>query len=110
MSKNNHSKAKALELSIDWSVPDNIIARYATNMVVQRAEHEYIISFFEIKPPVLLGSPDEIIEQAKKLKSMRANCVSQIIVAADKMPSFVDALVRNLKRSAGEVEDKEESE
>jgi len=98
-----------IELPLEWSIPDNVIARYATNIVVQRAEHEFIISFFEVKPPLLLGTPDEIIEQAKKLNVVRANCVAQIIVASDKMPSFVEALEKNLKKSVGQVEDKEES-
>lgn len=101
---------KQIELPLEWNIPDHIVARYATNMVVQRAEHEFIITFFEVKPPLLLGTPDEIIEQAKKLNVMRANCVAQIIVASDKMPSFVEALERNLKRSVGQVEDKEEFE
>ena len=98
------------QLPIEWNVPDDIVARYVTNMVVQRAENEFIVSFFEIRPPLLLGNPDEIIEKVKKMDSIRANCVAQIIVAADRMPVFVEVLVKNLKRSQGQVEDKEESE
>lgn len=99
-----------LGFPIEWSFPDDLVARYATNMIVQRAENEFVISFFEIKPPVLLGSPDEIVEQAKNIKSVRANCVAQIIVAEGKMASFIEALQRNFNRTQEEGDNKEDSQ
>lgn len=87
-----------VEIPIEWNIPDNLVARYATNMVVQRLENEFLISFFEIKPPIILGEPDKIESKLKELKSLRADCVAQIIVSEDKMPSFVSALESNLKR------------
>lgn len=96
-------------LPIDWNVPDDLVARYATNMIVQRTKDEFIISFFEVKPPILLGKPNEIVEQAKYLNSVRANCVAQIIVSADRMPDFVKALERNLGKTLEKVESDEES-
>jgi len=87
------------QLPIEWNIPDDLVARYATNMAVQRLENEFLISFFEIKPPIILGEPANIEEKLKELKSIRANCVAQIIVSVDKMPDFVRALESNLKLS-----------
>jgi len=95
---------KQVEVPLEWNIPDNLVARYATNMIVQRAENEFLISFFEVKPPLFLGNPNEIIEQAKQIKSVRANCVAQIFVAADKMPSFVEALQRTLEKPLEHVD------
>jgi hypothetical protein len=92
-------KISKVEIPIEWDIPDNLVARYATNMVVQRLENEYLISFFEVKPPIILVEPDEIESKLKELKSIRANCVAQIIISEDKMPSFVSALESNLKQS-----------
>lgn len=91
------NEVMGVRLPLEWYVPSDLVARYATNMVIQRAENEFIISFFEVKPPLILGTPESIAEQVEKMKSIRAVCVAQIIVAADKMPSFVDALQRNLE-------------
>lgn len=102
------NEVKGITFPLEWNIPDDIVARYATNMIIQRAENEFIISFFEVKPPVLLGNPDEIIEQVRKIKSIRANCVAQVIIAAEKMPTFVEALQKNLSRSVIQVDDKEE--
>ena len=99
---------KGITFTIDWQIPDDIVARYATNMLVQRAENEFIISFFETKPPILLGDADEISAQLKSMGSvLRANCVAQIIVAAEKMPSFVEALQKNLSKFVINVDSKE---
>lgn len=97
-----------LVFPLDWNVPEKLEAKYATNMVVQRLENEYLISFFEVKPPILLGDPESILEKAKSIKSIQANCVAQIIIAAEKMPSFVTALQDNLKRTMKSAEVEEE--
>ena len=91
------SSKTLIQSKIEWNVPPDLVARYATNLVVQRMENEYLISFFEIKPPILLGEKDEVIRMAKEMKYITANCVAQVIVAADKMPGFVEALSKNLK-------------
>lgn len=96
-------------LPIEWNIPDDLVARYATNMVIQRSKDEFYISFFEVKPPILLGKPNEIVEQAKQLSSVRANCVAQIIISADRMPDFVKAFERNLGKTLEKVDSEEES-
>lgn len=95
MAAKKETNEKGVELPIEWNVPDEIVARYATNMVVQRLENEFLISFFEIKPPIFLGDPEVIAEKWKKIETAQANCVAQIIIAHNKLPSFIDALQRN---------------
>lgn len=90
---------KQLEFPIEWNIPDDIVARYATNMIIQRGENEFFISFFEVKPPLILGTPEQIEEQARNIKTVQANCVAQVIVSMDKMPSFIEALDSGYKRS-----------
>jgi hypothetical protein len=92
---------------IEWYVPDDLVARYATNMIVQKSKDEYFISFFEVKPPLILGEPKEIIGQVKQLSSVRATCVAQVIVSSGRMPDFVKALEKNLSTSF-EIDDSDE--
>lgn len=44
--------AAEIELPIDWHIPDNMVSRYATNMVIQHTEHEFVVSFFRDGPSV----------------------------------------------------------
>ena len=75
-----------VRVPIKWHTPDNMITRYATNMLVQIIENEFKISFFEIMPEIRLDptspSPNEV----------RADCVAKIIVSPEKLPSFIKAL------------------
>ena len=62
-------KEQAVNLPIEWNYPESIVSRYATNLVVQHTEHEFILSFFEVKPPVILGTAEEQKEKAQQFKS-----------------------------------------
>lgn len=86
------------EVPLEWHFPDSIISRYATNLVVQNTEHEFILSFFEFNPPIVLGTPEERREQIEKLETVRGECVARIIVSPERLPNFINVLQDNLKR------------
>jgi Protein of unknown function (DUF3467) len=81
-----------VSIPVEWHFPEQIASRYATNLVVQSTQHEFIISFFEVRHPILIGSPEEQRAQLEQIKSIRAECVARIIVAAEKMPEFLQVL------------------
>jgi Protein of unknown function (DUF3467) len=81
---------------IQWHFPDDIVSRYATNLVVQHTEHEFSISFFEVRPPILVGSPEDIQAALQRVESVPAVCIARIIVAAERMPEFLRVLQDNL--------------
>jgi hypothetical protein len=84
-------------IPIEWYVPDHIESKYANNLVVQHGENEIIISFFETRPPLILGTPEDI-ERLARLESIRSECVARIIVSPSKMPAFIEALQTNYQR------------
>lgn len=79
------------QLSIDWQIPPNLVSRYATNIVVQSNESEFIISFFEAHPPIRLVS-DDVAAQLAQIDKLPAECVARIIVPVPKMEGFLSAL------------------
>ena len=81
-----------LALPIEWFFPEGLTGRYANQVLVQNGQHECHVSFFEVRPLVLLGEPEEVREQVKDLKSVRAECVARIIVAKDFIPEIIKAL------------------
>lgn len=86
---------KDVGIPIDWHFPEGLITRYANNVIVQHTDEEFIISFFEILPPVLLGSREEVKEKFEEIKKIPANCVARIIVPANAMSVFVSAITDN---------------
>jgi hypothetical protein len=80
------SKIQGIAVPIKWNIPDNIITRFASNMVVQLLENEFKISFFEVSPDIQLGLDNKVPNE------VQANCVASVIINAEKLPIFVDAL------------------
>lgn len=87
-----------LELPIEWYIPNDMVSQYATNMLVQTNPHEFIISFFQLYPPPVLGSPEEQQAKLAAMTSVRATCISRVVVAAERMPEFVKVLQETLAR------------
>jgi hypothetical protein len=87
-----------IRLPVEWVVNGDTSSGYATNMIVQHTNHEFIISFFEIKPPLLIGEESEQRQQAAILGGIKAQCIAQITVHADRMPQFLQALNTNYEQ------------
>ena len=95
-----------VQVPIEWHISENIDSKYATNLVIQHSEHEFIIDFFEMRRPLILGNPDQVREQWRKIESVRAECVAQIIVSPDRMQEFIDVMQADLNKYVGkEVEE-----
>lgn len=88
---------KGYAIPLEYHVSAHIQSMYATHLVVQHSEHEFLFHFYEARGPILLGTPEEVESKLKSLRSVRAECVARIIVAADRMPEFVEVLHKNLE-------------
>lgn len=81
-----------LRIPIEWYFPEGLVSRYAANFVVQRGQNEFILSFFEVYPPIVLGEPEEQKAALDHLESVRAECVARIIVAPQQLLALADLL------------------
>jgi len=81
---------------IRWHIPKTIETKYATNMVIQHTKGEFTISFFEIRAPIVLGTPEEQAEQLEKGDKVEARCVARIVVTPDRLPGFIKVMADNL--------------
>lgn len=75
---------------IKYYISDQIITRFASNMTVQILENEFKISFFELKPAIILNPLESIP------KEVRADCVASVIVTAEMLPKFIEALKKQM--------------
>lgn len=74
-----------------WNFPDDLLSGYATNILVQLGDEELFVSFFELQHPVLLSPQD-----AKKLESVKAECIARIVVTPGRLSAFIDVLQKQL--------------
>jgi len=95
------------QVPIEWHISEELDSKYATNLVIQHSEHEFIINFFEMHHPLIFGDPDHVREQWQKLESVRAECVARIIVSPNRMQEFINVMQADLNKYVGkETEEK----
>lgn len=82
-------------------------AQYTNTLVVQHDRHDFTISLFDVRPPLLLGPPEAKEQQVAALESVTARCVGRFVVAATRMPEFVQVMQDNLKTFQSSQESKE---
>ncbi len=86
------------QVPIKWDIPDDEGPVHISNMLVQHTDHEFLVRFFQVYPPLLLGTDEEKEEQAKEIKHVEARCVGQYVLAPERIQKFIDALTTNLGR------------
>ncbi len=94
----NGTEAEMVErkLRIDRIYPDNLQSHFVTNVVIQHQPDFFVLSFFEVWPPAILGETEEEKQKAlDSLESVAARCVARLIFPPDKMGEFVAAINEN---------------
>jgi hypothetical protein len=82
-------KLIAKKVRIDRKYPDDLQSFFVSNIVVQHQPDHFILSFFEVWPPAILG--DSEAETQKVL-----DCVARIVLTPDRMKEFVQLISENL--------------
>ncbi len=65
--------------------------QYADNLAITHTESEFIMSFLQVQPPLVL-------EGHEPPTSVRTQCVARIIVSPSRMPQFIETLFKNWQR------------
>lgn len=87
-----------VSLRVAWHIPEDMPSRYANNVLIQAGEYEFIISLFEVQPPLLTGTPEENKTKLREMETVHAECVSRIIVSPKLIPAFISALQTELEK------------
>ncbi len=98
------------EVPIEF-VPSDIPGLYATNIVVQHTPTEFVISFWEVKAPPILGTTEARKAKIERVEQVPAHCVARLVVSPGRMKSFVGAMQENwesYQRKLSATEDNDE--
>ncbi len=103
----DEKKTEETKLPIEWYIAEDLKSQYATNIVIQHTDQEFLISFFEIKHPIILGADEEVKSTYEKIGKLKADCIARIIVTPDRMKNFINAMRENYDRFQGRLQAKE---
>lgn len=99
MTKNSIKSALIKTIKLNYKYPDDLHSNFISNLVIQHTSENFILSFFEVWPPPIIGISEE--EKQLKLDSLdevEAKCVSRIVITPGKMRDFIEAMKINLAR------------
>lgn len=71
---------------------------FANHLVIQYDGEEFHLGFFEMKPPLVVGNPEEAKQQLEQIEHAEAHCVANIVVSKGRMKRFAEAISRNVTR------------
>jgi hypothetical protein len=86
----------ARNIPIDWIVPPDLQAEYATNVLAQHGEHEFFLLFFQAQPPIILGEKEERQKQVNELRQIPAKCIAKIIISPERVEEVIKLLQSQL--------------
>jgi hypothetical protein len=100
-------EVEAKAVRINFNMPVDMPSVYATNILLQKMEHEVLVSFYEVQPPIFLNEANQS-ENAKILErsGVRADCVAKVIIANERFAAFADVM----KKLASQLKAEEKRE
>jgi hypothetical protein len=88
----------AKKIRIERIYPADLQSHFVSNIVVQHQPDMFILSFFEIWPPPILGeSEEEKQRELDALDHVEAKCVARLAVTPSKMKEFLETMSENLR-------------
>jgi len=69
----------------------------ANQFVVQHEQKEFIITFGQYSPPLLLGSPEEKREAAKRIPYVPIKVVARVGLTPERMEELIKVLQTNFR-------------
>jgi len=88
---------KAVRLKREY--PKDLESNFVSNMVVQHQPDFFVLSFFEIWPPAILGDTEEERQEVlESIEEVEAKCVARLVITPSKMREFLKVMSENWER------------
>ena len=76
---------------------EDVPVLFGNNFVIQHEQDEFILTVGQLTPPIVLGTQEERIEQAKKLSYISVKVVARIGFTRQRLVELIQILEENLK-------------
>jgi hypothetical protein len=85
---------------LHFIMPPGVLNHFSNFTFVQNdvENNTFVLSFFEIQKPPLMGSPEEIKKVLEGLENIPAVCVARIVVTPKHFEKLVAAMQSNLEQ------------
>jgi len=91
------SSVNPVEVSkpLKWEIPEGVTILWVNNFVVQHTQDEFILSFFQVTPPILIQPTPEELEA---VESVPARAVARVALTPPAMAGLLAVMGENYER------------
>ena len=95
---------------IQYTGVDDLRTTYANNVLIQHnPAGEFFLSFFDMPPPIVMGTEEEKAAQIKEISTMDARCVARIGLSKERMAAVIAAMAENYDKCLQRGKDQDAS-
>ena len=87
----------AITLPLTYLGLEDIPILFANQFVIQHEKNEFILTVGQLQPPILLGTPEDRKEQAKKLTYVPIRVVARFGLTRQRLTELIEVLQSNLR-------------
>lgn len=88
---------KGKPVPVEYRISDELRMDVAQLLVAQHTEYEFVLSFFNLELPMILGDEEQRREQLERLESVTAKCVARVSVAPGRIREMCRVIQDNLE-------------
>ena len=86
-----------IQLPIVYVGLEDVPILFGNHFIIQHEQNEFILTAGQLTPPILLGTPEERLEQAKKLSYVPVRVVARLGFTRQRLEELIEALQENLR-------------
>ena len=94
----DEEREEAIEVPLVWIGVEDAEIAFVNQLVVQHQGNEFILTFGQQAPPMILGDAEETIKQAREIEYVPVRIAARIGITAQRMAEFVQVMQQNLQR------------
>ncbi len=87
----------AITLPVTYLGVEDVPILFANQFVIQHEKNEFVLTVGQLQPPILLGSPEERKEQAKRLTYVPIRVVGRFGLTRQRLAELIEVLQSNLR-------------
>jgi hypothetical protein len=87
----------AVDLPPRWTDLEDVPILFANHFLVQQHPHEFVISVGQLMEPALIGSPEQVREQAAGLTHVPVSTLARVGLTRDRLRELIAVLQASLE-------------
>jgi len=86
-----------VEIPLMFIGAEDVPILFSNIFTIQHQQNEFIITVGQVQPPLLLGSPEDRLEQAKRVPYVPIKVVARLALTRTRLVELIKALQENLQ-------------